>query len=76
MFNKGDSIRFVNTGITAKIVNIGVDPEASDDLVRYRLHVSPDDIGLMFGDLAEKMKPPYACSVPVDNDKVKMVKIN
>lgn len=77
MLEKGDTVRVVGeTSVTARIVGIGPDPTCADDLVRYHLHVHPDDVGIIWGDdLAEQMLPPYKMSVPVTSPKIKLYKI-
>lgn len=47
----GDSIRFVKTGFTAKIIRIGTDPEALDDTEeRYWVKFTADDEELVAGE--------------------------
>lgn len=58
MFEIGDSVRFVKTGITAKIVDI------KDG--RLIMHISPDDLGLMGFDL-EDITLPVVSTIPVEN---------
>ena len=64
-FQKGDTIRFVKTGITAKIIGIGPDPSLEDDLeIRYHLKISADDQELVVGERNEILK----MTIPVKNE--------
>lgn len=50
-FKVGDTVRFTKTGYTAKIINIGPDPEASDEEEeRYHFKISADDEELIVGE--------------------------
>jgi hypothetical protein len=74
---KGDSVKVVGERtVTAKVVGIGPDPMAADDLIRYHLHISADDAGILFGDdLLEAMEPPFRLTVPVNSKTIKLYKI-
>lgn len=51
-FKVGDTVRFKKTGYTAKIIEIGPDPESEFDPYedRYHFKFSPDDEELVVGE--------------------------
>jgi hypothetical protein len=72
-FKVGDTIRFKKTGFTAKIIEIGPDPDADDPYEeRYFFKFSADDEELVVGEGNQLIK----MTVPVARaDKEGMEKI-
>jgi len=78
MLNIGDMVRVKGErAVTARLVNVGPDPLAADNLVRYHFVVSPDDAGILYGDdlVWDYLIPPFTLTVPITSSKIKFFKL-
>lgn len=78
MLNVGDMVRVKGERtVTARLVKVGTDPLAADNLVRYHFVVSPDDAGILYGDdlVWDYLAPPFKLTVPITSSKISFTKL-